>query len=266
MRMLTLPLTFLLSFGVAQAGTLNTNVTGTIYDYVHYTLPANCSATGTSSAACSNGTPPAYVNLTANADYGNLSGTASGAYPPIYLSSLASFDDLLTITSTGTPAGFVDFTFQLVGKAQSSSSGLGVTVYQNNTNILNALPYITNPFLFNGVNLSYTTPEVAFASGVPFEFGMSAEANTAFLSGGGPGSGGPYNDNFQVTLTGISVFDSTGNPITSGVTIFSPSSTYGGLVTISSTPEPSTFFLVPLTLAALIWRSRCVTGFSLSVQ
>jgi hypothetical protein len=246
-----------LASGTGFAGTLTTSVYGAIGMNGPVGIPTlTCSQSGSASAACSVASGQDSLSLQTNADFGNLSGTVMGSSADtnfFQLEAMNGFTDTLTINAAGTPSGFVEYLFKLTGQAFSSDYGIIANVTQDNSNIGFFWPYCCASANGLPINQSYATSMAPFVSGAPFTLGVTAQLDTFIEPGSVTPRGG--DDNLDLMLTGILVFDQNGNLLTSGVDVSSASSTYGGLVTL--TPEPGPFVLTLFALL-VIGPARCL--------
>lgn len=240
----------ILSWEISHAGMLSSYVFGTTG---YGSVAAGCSQTGTTNASCSQAHNGAAVNLSASSDYGNLnSSLAGGGGIGLNMYSQTSFNDTLTVYAAGVSSGYVQYSFLVVANGYSSSDPLNIGVQQNGNNILLASPLGAGTLFYPSVDQTYTTSLASFSSGVPFSFSASAFLGTFFEASSSVVA--EASDQLQYKLTQISVFDASGNGTTSGITVYSPSSTYGGLVT--ETPEPSTVLVLLSTATFLGWRQH----------
>jgi hypothetical protein len=223
-----------------------------------FQIIAICSASGASTAACSDTASNGSVDLAATADYGRLTANVSGTVdaPPNQLNfgGQASFTDMLTISAAGVPAGYVQYRLALSGRAFSSDAGITASVEHDGSVAAFYSPYggggASGP-----IDLDLLTPLVPFTSGKPFAFGMTAQANTYLQP---TFSAQRATDEVLFALTGVSVYDANQQLLASGYRIYSPSSTYDGLV--SQVPEPATLALVLAGMAGLIVRRSRFTA------
>lgn len=207
------------------AGTLSTQVQGGILSGSNFVL--TCPQSGTASANCSDSSAAGTLNFSANADYGVLAATLTGqGVPGTSLGFYAdmSFTDTLFINVPNVKSGSVVFTLSVIGNGTTSTEGPLVEVLQNGV----GAGYF-NTGSFGNINTVFSSSRIPFSSGVPFSLGVFGYVDTyAYYSSQVIP---PATATLRVTLIGISVYDAGGNLVTNGATVYSDSSSYGGLVT-----------------------------------
>lgn len=233
---------------ICRAGTLSTSVYGET-GFVESVPLLSCSQAGTASAACAAASAPMVMDLQANADYDSLSAAITGGGATgLNMYGRASFSDDLTINIPGVPAGYIQYDFLLTGHSLSSDLGMSVAASQNGTLIADVHPY--GPYAAGGdpINISFQSDRAPFTSGVPVSLSVTGLVDT-YLQ---PFHTSPIvQDEFHLTLTGISILDASGHPVSNQAEILSPAASYSGLVT--DIPKPSSLVLITLLLEGMIW-------------
>jgi len=217
-----------------------------------------CNNSGTTFASCSGDNGPSVGNASAIARYGLLGGYAQsvvfgpGSFALDAISG-ANFYDYFTV-SGGPSQGYLVFTFATTGT--NSATCVDTTGAQFACDPLGPADAI---LAVNGINTVLPNGPDTVVAAVGFngdqgflQTSLTAEAMCGTDTSPQPGSTEcTATSNFidTVRVTGFTIEDSNGNPITDATVTFASGTNYDN---ISATPEPPTFLLVGAGLLGLI--------------
>ncbi|MES1262652.1 MAG: hypothetical protein ABUS49_13040 [Acidobacteriota bacterium] len=214
-------------------------------------LGSVCQDVGEAQALCTAGP----ISMTAAAGYGVLDVSANATAGGSIVLALGRFDDQLTIDTGSSGDGFVQYSFFISAQGSDESPGAACTpasleVFQDGASLGSSSLLSPNscPAPYDGVvGGTFTSDLAPFTSSVPFIFSAQAYLMTINPQGS-DAHYGAFTTSLYAALTGISIFDSSGQ-LLPDARITSASSTYGGL---AAAPEPSLAAAAFLLLAALV--------------